>query len=336
MLYQPAMPSELLAGCRFHTAMPASGVRWRMASVIAVAAACSLLLACGAAAEASAAAAEASSGVETDDEAWQSFKANFKKAYADAREEHHRRSIFERNLAEYARLNALEPLAVYGPTRFSDKTRQEYLGGGFQPSGIVAPEHAAIDASVEVPAARDWAGVYTSPIKDQSSCGGCWAESAIEQVESDAMRQHNWTGVLSTQELIDCTSDGQGSWRGGCGGGDPIPGYQVLQKLGGVASGYDYKFEVRDARCRVDNYTKYVKVESFKSVGKGDEAAMKRYVGSTGPLSVCVDASDWSGYTGGIKTTCGKSTDHCVQLVGYGSHKGTDYWKVKRQRMSRV
>ena len=54
------------------------------------------------------------------------------------------------------------------------------------------------------------------------------------------------------------------------------------------------------------------------------------------PLSVCVDASDWSGYTGGIKTTCGKSTDHCVQLVGYGSHKGTDYWKVKRKRMSRV
>ena len=56
------------------------------------------------------------------------------------------------------------------------------------------------------------------------------------------MREHNWTGVLSTQELIDCTAAGNGSWAGGCGGGNPIPGYKVLQALGGVVSGYDYRY----------------------------------------------------------------------------------------------
>jgi hypothetical protein len=122
-----------------------------------------------------------------------------------------------------------------------------------------------------------------------------------------------------------------GSWAGGCGGGNPVPGYETLKSLGGVASGYEYKFEGRDARCKVENYTKYVKVLSYVSVGKGDEEAMKRYIGSTGPLSVCVDASDWGGYSGGIKTTCGTSTDHCVQLVGYGSHEGTDYWTVRNR-----
>ena len=143
---------------------------------------------------------------------WEEYKREFGKAYTSADGEEHRRSIFEQNMADYAELNAREPLAQYGPTALSDKARSEYLGG-FQPSGIAVPA-LEIDTSVGVPAARDWTGVYTSPIKDQSSCGGCWAESAIEQVESDAMREHNWTGVLSTQELIDCTKRGQGSWRG--------------------------------------------------------------------------------------------------------------------------
>ena len=79
----------------------------------------------------------------------------------------------------------------------------------------------------------------------------------------------------------------------------------------------------------MDDFKKYVGVASYAAVGTKDEAAMKAYVGSTGPLSVCVDASDWGGYTGGIKTTCGHSTDHCVQLVGYGSEGGVDYWKVR-------
>ena len=30
-----------------------------------------------------------------------------------------------------------------------------------------------VDVSVEAPLARDWVGLYTSPIKDQSTCGGC-------------------------------------------------------------------------------------------------------------------------------------------------------------------
>ena len=260
---------------------------------------------------------------------WEAYKQQFRKVYTNDSEELRRRGIFAKNIATYASLNEIERLAHYGPTKFSDMTREEYLSG-YEPSSIAIADMPFDASSVnDVPEARDWSGIYTTLVKDQSSCGGCWGESVIEQVESDAMRQHNWTGVLSTQELMDCTSDGQGSWRGGCGGGNPVPGYEVLKKLGGVASGYEYKFEVRDGRCRIDNYTKYVKVDSYTSVAKGDEVAMKAYVGSTGTLSVCVDASDWGGYSGGIKTTCGTSTDHCVQLVGYGVEKGAEYWKVR-------
>ena len=54
---------------------------------------------------------------------------------------------------------------------------------------------------------------------------------------------------------------------------------------------------------------------------------MASYVGSTGPLSVCVDANSWSTYTGGIMSTCGTSVDHCVQAVGIDTSAG--YWKVR-------
>jgi hypothetical protein len=266
-----------------------------------------------------------SEAVSTAD--WEAYKNQFGKVYTGG-EESHRRNVFEKNLASYAVLNAAEPLAQYGPTLFSDMAAEDYLNG-YKPSTVTPPHELEFDTSLEVPVSRDWTGTYTTAIKDQGSCGSCWAESAIQQLESDAMREHNWTGVLSTQELVDCTSAGQGSWRGGCGGGNPTDGYDVLKKLGGVVSGYDYTYEGRDAECKVNNFTKYVSVVSYKSVGKMNETAMKSYVGSTGPLSVCVDASSWSGYTGGIKTTCGTSTDHCVQIVGYGTEKGTEYWKVR-------
>ena len=103
---------------------------------------------------------------------WEGYKRAFNKAYEGGPEEdHRRRGIFEHNLAQYAELSALEPLARYGPTRLSDISPAEYLGG-YKPSLMAAPE-LVVDRAVRVPAARDWTGKYTSPIKDQGSCGGC-------------------------------------------------------------------------------------------------------------------------------------------------------------------
>merc|ERR1712096_383311 len=78
-----------------------------------------------------------------------------------------------------------------------------------------------------------------------------------------------------------------------------------------------------------------VTVTDWAYVGKKDETEMKHYVGSTGPLSVCVNAKSWHSYKSGIMTTCSStSTDHCVQIVGYGTDasagvNGTKYWKVR-------
>jgi hypothetical protein len=58
-----------------------------------------------------------------------------------------------------------------------------------------------------------------------------------------------------------------------------------------------------------------------------DEESMISHIFSTGPISICVDASTWSSYVSGIITTCGMEVDHCVQVVGLSKDEG--YWIVR-------
>ena len=83
--------------------------------------------------------------------------------------------------------------------------------------------------------------------------------------------------------------------------------------------------------CQSDSSKYVVKTKGYTNVASGakDESTMAAYVQSTGPLSICVDASSWSSYTGGILSTCGNSVDHCVQAVGLDTKASTPYWIVR-------
>ena len=56
---------------------------------------------------------------------------------------------------------------------------------------------------------------------------------------------------------------------------------------------------------------------------------MAKYVGATGPLSICVDAETWQTYKSGVMKKCGTELDHCVQAVGVHVHGEKGYWKVR-------
>jgi len=49
------------------------------------------------------------------------------------------------------------------------------------------------------------------------------------------------------------------------------------------------------------------------------------------PLSICVDASSWQNYNGGVllASQCGTQLDHCVQAVGYNLNANPSYWIVR-------
>ena len=66
------------------------------------------------------------------------------------------------------------------------------------------------------PDAIDWSALgATSPVKNQGKCGGCWAFSTIEGVESAVFRSGGkLPPALSTEQLVDCELEDDG-----CGGG---------------------------------------------------------------------------------------------------------------------
>ncbi len=71
------------------------------------------------------------------------------------------------------------------------------------------------------------------------------------------------------------------------------------------------KFVASDVAAKISAWA-YVTSPSAKS-----ETAMLNYVGSTGPASICVDASSWQYYTSGIiQKGCGNTLDHvCVKYA---------------------
>ena len=162
----------------------------------------------------------------------------------------------------------------------------------------------------------------------QGYCGSCWAFSATEQIESDYWRATGDEAILSAQQITSCTSY---IFGGGCNGGFTENAFDYAE--GGVELDSDYPYTSGKAgvtgSCDADSSKYVVKTTGYTTVSSSasGESTMASYVGATGPLSVCVDASDWSSYTGGILSRCGTSVDHCVQAVGIDTSGG--YWKVR-------
>ena len=169
---------------------------------------------------------------------------------------------------------------------------------------------------------------FNDGLRFQGYCGDCWAFSATEQIESDLMRTAATTLILSPQQINQCDLTSYG-----CGGGWTSDAYDYVTTAGGLSSNalYPYSTTTYDGTTGTctTNTADYVATVSGYTYVSG-EATMAAYVQSTGPLSVCIDATLWNSYVGGIMTVCGSSVDHCVQAVGvYPVTGGTGYWKVR-------
>ncbi len=56
---------------------------------------------------------------------------------------------------------------------------------------------------------------------------------------------------------------------------------------------------------------------------------MGTYMLASGPISICVDASTWSSYRGGVVSNCPSSINHAVQAVGLNMDASPPYWIVR-------
>nr|AXQ06496.1 papain-like cysteine protease [Vriesea carinata] len=290
-------------------------------------------------------------GERSEDEARQlhrSWAAKHARAYNSVAEAEKRFQVFQENLRFVDAHNADADAGAHsfrvGLNRFADLTNDEfrslYLGlRGLEQrqqqrqlrlqSRVGASDRYRFRDGDELPDAVDWREHgAVAPVKDQGSCGSCWAFSTIAAVEGINKIVTDDMIVLSEQELVDCDT----SYNQGCNGGLMDYAFEFIINNGGIDTEDDYPYKGRNARC--DTYRKNAKVvsiDSYEDVPVYDEKSLKKAVANQ-PVSVAIEGggSAFQFYESGIfDGYCGTSLDHGVTAVGYGTESSKDYWIVR-------
>ena len=113
---------------------------------------------------------------------------------------------------------------------------------------------------------------------------------------------------FSEQHAVDCDQKSDG-----CDGGWMNNAFDLFKR--GFMKESNYKYTAIQGTCRAKSMKSFGKVKGRTSITKGDISGLVS-AAQTGPVSVAVDASNWSGYKGGVITKCGTSLNHGVTLVG--------------------
>ena len=146
------------------------------------------------------------------------YVAKHGKSYGTKEEYEFRKEQYFKNMAILN--DALEEDATYhvGENKFSDWTKEEFKRLLGYRRVDLNDNAELITEEVGIPDSVDWRTTgHVTPVKDQGSCGSCWAFSTTGALEGAHKVASGNLVSLSEQQLVDCA----GSFgNDGCDGGD--------------------------------------------------------------------------------------------------------------------
>lgn len=266
-----------------------------------------------------------------------SFIHEFQKTYSSLEEKEYRLSVFRENLKLIDEHNAKEnETYTLGVNHFADFTYEEFKAfylTEFPQSSIEILgnicEEPKRKSEGGVPDSVDWqASKNVQKVKNQGSCGSCWAFSATAALESAiSIAKKEEPLDISEQELVDCSKT---YGNEGCNGGLMHWAFNYIAD-NNINVQKDYPYKGRGAACQTDKIGK----------GKVTLSGCVRAEPSVGglvnalavqPVSVAFYVSTpFMFYRGGVYNpkSCNGEPNHGVLAVGYNLKEKVPFYKVK-------
>jgi len=232
--------------------------------------------------------------------------------------------------------------------QYSDLSDEEFRKVAF---GLTAPANfnissvpeAALSPQGPLPAAFDWRTQgKVSRVKNQESCGSCYAFAATSTVESFLLIKNKGTKDISEQDMVDCSYRKYGSMNGGCQGGWPTESLRYINEKDLVFQNeYQYvsgKSQTHN-QCRIPSPVRNEVRGTIRAtqVRPRTEDEIRQLLVQYGPLYICMAADgEFQKYFRNLgkgifdmPESARFQPNHAVVLVGYGTENGKDFWVIK-------
>jgi hypothetical protein len=179
---------------------------------------------------------------------------------------------------------------------------------------------------------------FATPVRNQGTCGMCWAFSTSATLEvAVAFAQNTSVQWLAPQSLADCiphdyVPNAQLECKG-CLGGNPFIAMGFVNQSG-IAHEADYPYRaVNQLQCAREEPELVYPIRDYLVSPMGNATAMAAAVSEHGAVTAIINVLfDFVMYEGGVYNNpkcTGDRLSHAVTVVGYGTDQETPYWLVK-------